>query len=82
MSDYEVFIDREKLRSILQNANIKGPLFLISRLVAEIFNEEDLANSCGQGLHKTGKDDQGRPPLDATKLRACKGKSDDYAMLA
>ena len=82
LSEYDIYVDRDKrdkLRVVLQSSSTKGSIYLLARLVAMVFSSEELANSCGQGLHKSGAGDsdkcQGRPPLDATKLSACKGES-------
>lgn len=46
LAEYDIFVDREKLRMLLHSANTKGPLHLLGHLVAMVFSEEDLASSC------------------------------------
>ncbi|KAK3698440.1 hypothetical protein QZH41_010006 [Actinostola sp. cb2023] len=73
LADYEVFVDRDKLRSILHASNSKGPLHLLGRLVALAYCQDELAQSCGQGLHNCKTASGGdKPPLNAEKLSACK----------
>ncbi|KXJ08199.1 hypothetical protein AC249_AIPGENE23503 [Exaiptasia diaphana] len=72
LADYDVTVERDKLRSVLSSANTKGPEHLLGRLVSLVFSTEELANSFGQGLHKTSATADNKEPLDSTKLSACK----------
>ena len=72
----DVFVDRTALRSIIQKAHKKGPLFLLKKLLPLVFSTEELANSCGQGLvQKTEKaNEKPKSPLDSQKVAVCKGE--------
>ena len=76
LENYKVFVDRNKLRAAIQGTNKKNPLYLLNKLIALVFTENELANSCGLGLHSTASPSSATPklPLDAYKVGACKGK--------
>ena len=76
LENYEVFVDRQKLRAALQGATRKNPLYLLNKLIPLVFSEEELANSCGLGIHSSASSSSASPklPLDAYKVGACKGK--------
>jgi hypothetical protein len=44
---------------------------LMIKLLPAVFSIKELGESCGQGLQK--KKGETRPPLDKTKVAACKG---------
>lgn len=73
LENYEVFVDRQKLRAALQGATKKNPIYLLNKLIPLVFSEEDLANSCGLGIHSSASTST-KLPLDAYKVGACKGK--------
>ena len=72
-------VDRAKLRVALQGAHQKNPIFLLNKLIPLVFSKEELANSCGLGIHttsaKSATSKQSIPelPLDSYKVAACKG---------
>ena len=79
LDNYDVFVDRTKLRVALQGARQKSPIFLLNKLIPLVFSEEELANSCGLGIHTTStksvtsKQSIPKLPLDSYKVAACKG---------
>lgn len=79
LDNYDVFVDRTKLRVALQGARQKSPIFLLNKLIPLVFSEEELANSCGLGIHttsaKSATSKQSIPKLllDSYKVAACKG---------
>ena len=79
LDNYDVFVDRTKLRVALQGARQKSPIFLLNKLIPLVFSEE-LANSCGLGIHTTttksatSKQSIPKLPLDSYKVAACKGR--------
>lgn len=76
LENFDVFVDRTKLRAVLQGACQRNPLFLFNKLIALVFSEDELANSCGLGIHiPSVKSNKCNPklPLDARKVAACKG---------
>ena len=78
LDNYDVFVDRTKLRLALQGARQKSPIFLLNKLIPLVFSEEELANSCGLGIHTstksaTSKQSIPKLPLDSNKVAACKG---------
>ena len=79
LDNYDVFVDRTKLRVALQGARQKSPIFLLNKLIPLVFSEEELANSCGLGIHTTSaksvtsKQAIPKLPLDSFKVAACKG---------
>lgn len=80
LDNYDVFVDRTKLRVALQGARQKSPIFLLNKLIPLVFSEEELANSCGLGIHTTttksatSKQSIPKLPLDSYKVAACKGR--------
>ena len=79
LDNYDVFVDRTKLRVALQGARQKSPIFLLNKLIPLVFSEEELANSCGLGIHTTStksatsKQSIPKLPLDSYRVAACKG---------
>ena len=43
LDNYDVFVDRTKLRVALQGARQKSPIFLLNKLIPLVFSEEELA---------------------------------------
>lgn len=76
----DVFVDRTSLRSLIQKAHKKGPLFLLKKLLPLVFSTEELANSCGQGLvqKKEKANEKSKSPLDSQKVAVCKGEHNDF----
>ena len=79
LNNYNVLVDRTKLRVALQGARQKNPIFLLNKLIALVFSKEELANSCGLGIHTTSaksaisKQSIPKLPLDSYKVAACNG---------
>ena len=75
----DVFVDRTALRSIIQKAHKKGPLFLL-KLLPVVFSTEELENSCGQGLvqRREKANEKPKSPLDSQKVAICKGEHNDF----
>ena len=69
---YPYMVDRDKLRKAVSCGHSRGPKHMLKKVVHLVFTDEELANSCGQGIYGTA-DAEGKEPLDKMKIAACKG---------
>lgn len=78
LKEHDVFVPGCKLRILVNEARTKGPLHLLQKLIPLVFSNEELAQSCGQGIGTSGNvklQDAGnvKKPLDNTKAQVLKG---------
>ena len=50
MKGHDVFVPGNKLQQIITEACLKGPIYLLQKLVPLMFTAEELTNSCSQGI--------------------------------
>lgn len=79
LKGYDVFVPGSKLRILINEARLKGPLHLLQKLIPLVFSSEELAQSCGQGIgsSSTIKLQEGdiKKPLDNAKVQVFKGRT-------
>ena len=83
LKGHNVFVPGNKLRQLINESKVKGPLHLLQKLIPLVFTVEELANSCGQGITcsttnsktQVNGGDLAKKPLDQTKTRVLKGRS-------
>jgi hypothetical protein len=72
---YDVWADRSTVLAARNYASRhltnKPGYALIGKLLPAVFSTKELGESCGQGMHM--RKGETRPPLDKTKVAACKG---------
>ena len=75
MKGHDVFVPGNKLRQIITEARLKGPIHLLQKLIPLVFTTEELANSCGQGISsKAHTHATQEKPLDPVKTQVLKGR--------
>ncbi|KAK2555739.1 hypothetical protein P5673_022306 [Acropora cervicornis] len=47
---HDVFVSGNKVRHLINESRMKGPIHLLQKLITLVFTVEELANSCGQGI--------------------------------
>lgn len=82
LKGYDVFVPGSKLRILVNEARVKGPLHLLQKLIPLVFSNEELAQSCGQGIGscsnvKPQEVGNVKKPLDNTKAQVLKGRTSD-----
>ena len=80
LKGYDVFVPGIKLRILVNEARVKGPLHLLQKLIPLVFSSEELAQSCGQGIgtSSTTKFQEAgdtKKPLDNAKVQVLKGRN-------
>ena len=84
LKGYDVFVPGIKLRILVNEARVKGPLHLLQKLIPLVFSSEELAQSCGQGIgsSSTSKLQEAgdiRKPLDNAKVQVLKGRTSNHS---
>ena len=69
----DVFVNGSKLHQIIGEARAKGPLYLLQKLIPEVFSTDELAQSCGQGIGNSNSITEDKRPLDRVKTKVLKG---------
>lgn len=78
MKGQDVFVSGNKLRQLINESRMKGPIHLLQKPIPLVFTVEELANSCGQGISSnvSGKTkvngDLSRKQLDHAKTKVLK----------
>jgi len=80
LKGYDVFVLGSKLRILINEARLKGPLHLLQKLIPLVFSSEELAQSCGQGIGssstiKLQEEGDIKKPLDNAKVQVFKGRT-------
>ena len=83
LKEYDVFVPGSKLRILVNEARVKGPLHLLQKLIPLVFSSEELAQSCGQGIGssstiKLQEAGEIKKPLDNAKVQVLKGRTSNY----
>ena len=78
LKGYNVFVPGSKLRVLVNEARLKGPLHLLQKLIPLVFSNEELAQSCGQGIRssctiKLQEEGDIKKSLDNAKVQVLKG---------
>lgn len=82
-----MFVPGNKLRQIIGEAHtdVNGAMLLLKKLIPLVFSNEELANSCGQGIGSSqlteSTDQECKNPLNAEKIQVIKGKKTIYIIL-
>ena len=75
MKGHDVFVPGNKLRQIITEARLRGPIHLFQKLVPLVVTTEELENSCGQGISsKAHAHTTQKKPLDPVKTQVLKGR--------
>lgn len=78
----DVFVPGHRLKMLVNEATVKGPLHLLQKLVPLVFSVEELAQSCGQGLSASvNTNGESKTPLEPTKTKVLKGKICNFWLL-
>ena len=78
-----MLLPSSKLRILVNEARVKGPLRLLQKLIPLVFSSEELAQSCGQGIGPSSNiklQEAGdiKKPLDDTKVQVFKGRTPNH----
>ena len=72
---YPYTVDRAKLRQAISCGHVRGPKHMLKKVIHLVFDIEELANSCGQGLGSGSEviENGEKMPLEKDKVAACRG---------